>query len=55
MMGDSSQKGIDYFLNPFCIKLATNDLIACDFAAMYLYKEIKFKPNHVHMLFENGI
>ena len=54
MMEDSSQKPIDYFLNSFCIKLVTHYLIARNFAVMYLYKEIEFKPNHeVYMLFEN--
>ena len=31
-------------LNPFCIKFVTIYLSACNFAIMYLYEEIKFKP-----------
>ena len=42
--GYSSQKSIDYLLNPFCIKLVTIRFSACNFAIVYLYKEIKFKP-----------
>ena len=41
----SSQKSTDFLLNPFCLKLETIYLSACIFAVMYLYKEIKFKPN----------
>ena len=36
---------IDFLLNPFCIKVITIYLSAGYFAVMYLYKEIKFKPN----------
>ena len=45
LKGYSSQKSIDFLLNPFCIKLVTIYLSACYFAIMYLYKEIKFKTN----------
>ena len=41
----SSQKSTDFLLNPFCIKLLTISLSACNFAVMYVYKEIKLKPN----------
>ena len=44
LKGYSSQKSIDVLLNPFCIKLVTFHFSACDFAIVYLYKEIKFKP-----------
>ena len=44
LKGYSSQKSIDFLLNPFCIKLVTFHFSACDFAIVYLYKEIKFKP-----------
>ena len=44
LKGYSSQKSIDLLLNPFCIKLVTFHFSACDFAIVYLYKEIKFKP-----------
>ena len=37
-------KGYSSLLNPFCIKLVTIHLSACNFAIVYLYKEIKFKP-----------
>ena len=36
---------IDFLLNPFCMKAITTYLSAGNFAVMYLYKEIKFKPN----------
>ena len=45
LKGYSSQKSIDFLLNSFCIKLVTIHLSACNFAIVYLYKEIKFKPN----------
>ena len=44
LKGYSSQKSIDFRLNPFCIKRVTIYFSACNFAIMYLYKEIKFKP-----------
>ena len=44
LKGYSSQKSIDFLLNPFCIKLVTIQFSACNFAIVYLYKEIKFKP-----------
>ena len=44
LKGYSSHKSIDFLLNPFCIKFVTIHLIACIFAIMYLYKEIKLKP-----------
>ena len=44
-LGYSSQKSIDFLLNPFCINLVTIHFSACNFAIVYLYKEIKFKPN----------
>ena len=44
LKGYSSQKSIDFHLNPFCIKLVTIYFSACNFAIVYLYKEIKFKP-----------
>ena len=47
LKGYSSQKSIDFLLNPFCIKLVTIHFSACNFAIVYLYKEIKFKPNIV--------
>ena len=43
LKGYSSQKSIDFLLNPFCIKLVTIHFSACNFAIVYLYKEIKFK------------
>ena len=45
LKGYSSQKSIDFLLNPFCIKLVTIHFSACNFAIVYLNKEIKFKPN----------
>ena len=45
LKGYSSQKSIDFHLNPFCIKLVTIHFSACNFASVYLYKEIKFKPS----------
>ena len=45
LQGYSSQKSIDFLLNPFCIKLVTIHFIVCTFAIVYLYKEIKFKPS----------
>ena len=45
LKGYSSQKSIDFLLNPFCIKLVTIHFSACNFAIAYLYKEIRFKPN----------
>ena len=44
LKGYSSQQSIDFLLNPFGIKLVTIHLSACNFAIVYLYKEIKFKP-----------
>ena len=44
LMGYSSQESIDFLLNPVCIKLVTIQFSACNFAIVYLYKEIKFKP-----------
>ena len=44
LKGYSSQKSIDFLLNPLCIKLVTFHFSACDFAIVYLSKEIKFKP-----------
>ena len=44
LKGYSSQKPIDFFLNPFCIKLVTFHFSPCNFAIVYLYKEIKSKP-----------
>ena len=45
LKGYSSQKSIEFPLNPFCIKLVTIHFSACNFAIVYLYKEIKFKAN----------
>ena len=45
LKGYSSQRSIDFLLNPFCIKLVTIHFSACYFAIVYLYKEIKFKTN----------
>ena len=45
LKGYTSQKSIDFFLNSSCIKCVTFYLSVCNFAIMYLYKEIKFKPN----------
>ena len=45
LKGYSSQKSIDILLNPFCIKLVTIYLSACNFAIAYLYKEIKFNSS----------
>ena len=42
LKGYNSQKSIDFLLNPFCIKLVTIHFSACNFAIVYLYKEIKF-------------
>ena len=42
----SSQKSKDFLLSPFCIKLVTIHFSACNFAIVYLYKEIKFKQKH---------
>ena len=42
--GYSSQKSINFLLNPFCIKLVTFHFSASNFAIVHLYKEIKFKP-----------
>ena len=54
LKGYSSQKSIDFLLNPFCIKLVTIHFSACNFAIVYLYKEIKFKPIYVkHALVAN--
>ena len=47
LMGYSSQKSIDFLLNPFCIQFVTTYLSACYFAIMYLDKAIKFKPKCV--------
>ena len=44
LKGYSSQKSIDFLLNHFCIKLVTIHFSTCNFAIVYLYKEIKFKP-----------
>ena len=41
IMGYSSQKSIDFLLNPFCIKLVTIHFSACNFAIVYLYKELR--------------
>ena len=40
LKGHSSQKSINFLLNPFCIKLVILHFSACDFAIVYLYKEI---------------
>ena len=40
LKGYSSLKSIDFLLNPFCIKLVTIHFSACNFAIVYLYKEI---------------
>ena len=54
LKGYSSQKSIDFLVNPFCIKLVTIHFSACNFAIVYLYKEIKFKPIYVkHALIAN--
>ena len=45
LKGNSSQRSIDFLLNLFCIKLVTIHFSACNFAIVYLYKEIQFKPN----------
>ena len=45
LKGYSPQKPIDFLPNPFCIKLVTIHFSACNFTIVYLYKEIKFKPN----------
>ena len=37
LKGYSSQKSIDFLLNPFCIKLVTIHFSACNFAIVYLY------------------
>ena len=47
LKGYSLQKSIEFLLNPFCIKLVTIHFSACNFAIVYLYKEIEFKPNVV--------
>ena len=39
LKGYSSQKLIDFLLNPSCMKFVTIHLSACNFAVMYLYKE----------------
>ena len=44
LKGYSSQKSVDFLLNPFCIERVTIHFSACNFAIVYLYKEIKFKP-----------
>ena len=44
LKGYSLQKSINFLLNPFCIKLVTIHFSACNFAILYLYKGIKFKP-----------
>ena len=44
LKGYSSQKSIDFLLNPVCIKFVTIHLIDCTFAIIHLYKEIKIKP-----------
>ena len=41
LKGYSSQRSIYFLLNPFCIKLETIHLSACNFAIVYLYKEIE--------------
>ena len=43
-------KSIDFLLNPFCIKLVTIHLSACNFAIVYLYKEMKFKPTKTYVI-----
>ena len=50
LKGYSSQKSIDLLLNPFSITLVTIHFSACNFAIVYLYKEIKFKPTSVELL-----
>ena len=50
LKGYSSQKSIDLFLNPICITLVNIHFSACNFAIVYLYKEIKFKPTSVELL-----
>ena len=57
LKGYSSQKSIDFLLNPFCIKLVTIHFSACNFAIVYLYKDIKFKPKRaviIHTLTETA-
>ena len=46
--GYSSQKSIDFLLNPFCIKLVTIHFSACNFAIVYLYKESLNQGTKVH-------
>ena len=43
--GYSSLKSIDFLLNPFCIKLITIHLSACNFATCIVFiQRTKFKP-----------
>ena len=44
LKGYISQKSIDFLLNPIGIKLVTIHVSACNFAIVYLYKEIKLTP-----------
>ena len=39
-------KSIYFLLNPFCIKAVTIHLNARNFAVMYVYNKIKFKPRY---------
>ena len=43
-----------FLLNPFCIRFVTIYLSVCNFAFMYSYKEIKFKPTNMTKTFHRA-
>ena len=54
LKGYSSQKSIDFLLNPFCINFVTIHFSAFNFAIMCLYEEIKFKSKLYKNQFQKG-